>query len=277
MKLPRRDILALALAPTILSLPACGGGGDDGSDHIPVGIVPASDGRVVTMTVNSAKVGYAYPISIFIPASYDASTDAYPTIYANDGDAAFTNTSTRFDSLANVLVGRHSKAILIGIGGTVRRQTDYNFPGAYAYHDFVTLELIPAIEALYRCNPNQRMFTGLSTGGNFAATALFIEAPVKLYFSVFLSIEAAFEQQTDIVDSLEQQMYDAVGNASLPVTLILASSSLAGNNQPYVLAMYNRIAARHYQGLQLSQPEYSTDHVGTDVPAFTDAVARIFG
>lgn len=266
----RRHLLALAASPMISALPACGGGGSDASETL-----PASVGRLVALQVGSGRVGFTYPVTVFVPASYETSTEPCPTIYANDGDAPFVPGTTRFATLQNVLVARGTRAILVGIGAYERRQTDYNFPGAVAYHDFITLELIPLIESRFRCDPRRRMLTGLSTGGSFAATALFVEAPATRFFSVYLSVEAAFWQQLDQNNLLEQQMATAVGSAPLPATLILARSSLgAGTNAVYVTDMYNRIAARHYAGFTLLQTVFDATHAGTDVPAFDDAITR---
>jgi len=235
---------------------------------------PSADGRVVSETVKSSVNGVVYPIDVFIPAAYDAGTDAFPSIYALDGDATNGQPETRFMNLRNVLLKRGAKAILIGIGNTARRQEDYNFPGAEAYHAFLTKDLIPFIESKYRTDPGKRMLTGLSTSGNLAATALFLEAPDKLAFSYFISIEAAFWQQQGNNYDLEQKMFDALAGRPLPVTLILAHCG-SNCNGPYVKEMYRRMADRHYAGLQLIETEFSASHVGTDVLAFDDAMARI--
>lgn len=274
MPIQRRHMLALSAGPWLPLLTACGGGGDGGGSD-GAASQPSASGRVVTLQVNSKSVGTAFPISVFVPASHDAGAEACPTIWANDGDAPFGSGGTRFATLRNVLVARQAKALLIGVGAYLRRQTDYNFPGAYAYHDFLTQELIPLIESQFRCDPRRRMLTGLSTGGSFAATALFIEAAAKkLAFSVFLSVEGAFWQQQDLNNTLEQQMADAVGSGPLPVTLILARGERGQTNAVPVSEMYKRIEARRYNGLNLIQAAFPADHVGTDAPALDDAISR---
>jgi hypothetical protein len=273
MPASRRHLLALASNSMFSTLVGCGGGGQGSASDA----TPASAGRVLTLQVESKRVGFTYPISVFLPSSYEAETVPYPTIYANDGDAPFVANTTRFATLQNVLIARQSKAILIGIGAYERRQIDYNFPGAVAYHDFIAQELIPEIETRFRCDPQRRMLTGLSTGGSFAATALFIEAPAQRHFKVFLSVEAAFWQQLDLDNSLEQQMASAVGASSLPVALILArcATGTAGSNYNVVIDMYNRVASRQYADFTLLQSVFATDHVGADVPAFDDVMSRM--
>jgi enterochelin esterase-like enzyme len=253
-----------------LALPGCGGGGS-GAPVQPVG-------RVVSASVTSAHTGYAYNIDIYLPASYDTGNASYPTVYVLDGDSRFIGPDTRFTNFKSILQRRGTNAILIGIGGTERRQTDYNFPGATAYHDFIALELIPYVESRFRSDPAKRMLSGLSTSGNFAATALFIEAPNQLVFSYFLSAEAAFWQQLSLVQDMEQQMFVALAGKSLPVTLILARSTGVGaTNTVVVHDFYDRMAARHYVGMSLLETAFPYGHAEMDNPSFEDAIARLFG
>jgi len=177
---------ATALVLLLFVVAGCGGGGDGGGGAVlPLASsgtgagtgTPAqqpSGGRVVSQSIRSAKNNTTYDITIFIPASYDASSERYPTIYALDGDAMFNLSQTRFNNFKSILEKRGTKAILVGIGGTARRQEDYNLPGAIAYHDFLTLELVPFVESQFRADPKTRMLSGLSTSGNLPATALFL-------------------------------------------------------------------------------------------------------
>jgi len=263
----------------MILLSGCGGSGEgEATPQPPAATPPPATGRVVSAVVSSSTTGYTYNISIYVPPSYETGSASYPTIYVLDGDARFVGADTRMDSFTGILQRRGTNAILIGIGGTARRQTDFNFPGAYAYHDFLTLELIPFVEARFRTDPKKRMLSGLSTSGTFAATALFLEAPNKLSFTYFLSAEGAFWQQLGTVQSLEQGMFDAVAGNDLPVTLILARSSRsAGTNAQYVADLYLRISGRSYAGLQLLETVFPFGHTEMDSPAFEDAIARIFG
>lgn len=286
----RRVLAVLGVGVILAGMSACGGGGGGGGGGVggavlpivppsssggaPAQPQPSADGRVVSEVVTSSINGVQYPIDIFIPASYDAGSDTFPVIYALDGDARNGLPDTRFTNLKNVLLKRGTKSLLVGIGNTARRQEDYNFPGADAYHAFLVKDLIPFIEAKYRSDPKKRMLTGLSTSGNLAATALFLEAPDKLVFSYFISIEAAFWQQKDQNFALEQKMFDALGGKPLLATLILAHCG-SGCNEDGVTAMYQRMAARGYVGLQLIETSFRSTHVGTDVLAFDDAMGRI--
>jgi hypothetical protein len=284
----RRVLMVLGSCVVLAGVSACGGGGGggggggvpmlpptSGAPVQPPAPAPSGDGRVVNESIRSSANGVTYPITIFLPAAYEAGSDAFPTIYALDGDATNGQPETRFMNLRNILLKRGTKALLIGIGNTARRQEDYNFPGADAYHAFLAKELIPFIESKYRADPKMRMLTGLSTSGNLAASALFLEAPDNLVFSHFISIEGAFWQQQSHLYQLEQKMFDALAGRPLPVTLILAHCG-SNCNGPQVKAMYQRMADRRYPGLQLIETEFVASHVGADVLAFEDAMVRIF-
>jgi enterochelin esterase-like enzyme len=237
---------------------------------------PPATSRVVSDTITSAKTGATYPIDIYLPA-YDGGSASYPVIYAMDGDAIFNPPGSRFANFKDILDKRGTQAILVGIGGSARREQDYTLPGARPYHDFLTLELVPFIETRYRADVKKRLLTGLSLSGSMAGIALFLEgAAGSLTFSHFLSFEGAFYYQEAEYQNLEQQMHDALGGRPLPATLILTR---CGNprecNFTPVEGMYMRLLARGYEGLTVTETTYSSTHTQTDIPSFTDAVAKL--
>ncbi|MFO1343349.1 MAG: alpha/beta hydrolase-fold protein [Burkholderiales bacterium] len=267
----RQVLIALTAVVAVLSA-GCGGGGDTAAP-----VRAAQPGRVVSLTLPSQKVGVTYNIDVYLPASYDTSSAAYPTIYALDGDSRFDGINTRFDNFREILRSKGTNAILVGVGGTARRQTDYNFPGATAFHDFLATELIPLVDARFRTVSGKRMLAGISTSGNLAATALFLEATSTFSFSHFLSTEGAFWQQPDAINTLEQQMFDATRGRSIPVTLVLVRATAGtGTNATYVHDLFLRLDARRYAGLTLIETSFATGHVESDNPAFADVVGRIF-
>ncbi|WP_431108356.1 alpha/beta hydrolase [Variovorax paradoxus] len=238
---------------------------------------PPATSRVATDTIASAKTGATYPLEIYLPASYDGGSASYPIIYAMDADGIFNPPDTRFSNLKNILDKRGTQAILVGIGGTSRREQDYTMPGATAYHDFLTQELVPFVEARYRADPGKRMLTGLSLSGSMAGIALFLEgAANNLTFSYFLSFEGAYAHQGPEYENLEQQMHDALNGRPLPATLILTRCDNPDEcNFAPVDSMFNRLRGRGYQGLAVEETTYSTTHTETDIPSFADAVARL--
>jgi len=278
----RRWLFVMALA-----LAGCGGGGGGAPSTGPAPTEPV--GRVVNSTVQSVQVGASYQIKVFLPQSYDASsTTTYPVIYATEGDAPFGVPSgsgsagglvpSRFDTFKEAMQRRGTQAILVGIGGTDRRATDFLLPGAIKYLDFIVKELVPAIEAQYRVNPQKRALSGLSHGGYFVNAALFTEGMAgTLHFSHYLSTESSTGGSFGpaALYAFEQQLYDS--GKPLPVTLHLgaAAPGFITNNE-LVVGLYDRMLARNYSGLTLVKAVFNTTHVGADVPAFEDALVRFF-
>jgi hypothetical protein len=259
-------------------------------------------GKTFSVTIDSAQTGHAYPIYIYLPPSYDNGTASYPVIYATDGDSAFPPEG-RFGNFRNILQNRKIEAILIGIGGSRWRSQDYVLPGAKAYHEFIAQELIPFVEANLRADPKRRILSGLSLGGSFVVTSLFLEAPDTLLFSHYISAEGSFFQPSFI--ALEEKFVGTIGARKIPATLILARGALSSKiqfrqipavngttnlsatanlsygfseatNSALVDSFYRRMVARHYVDLNLIETSFSTDHGGTDNPSFDDAMTKIF-
>lgn len=259
----RRAGACLAIA----AFASCGG-----SD----GAVPPAEtvGSVTTAAISSTHTGATYPLQIYLPASYASGMQYYPVIYATDGDAAYPPEG-RFENFKEILQRRGVDAILVGIGGTARRNIDFLLPGAVDYHAFLTSELIPFIESKFRADPKRRLLSGISFGGSFVVTSLFLEAPTGLFFSHYLSAEGSFQQPSFIAQS--QQFSATIGSASVPATLILARGFVSpSTNSAVVDDFYRQMLARNYTGLSLVETSFATDHVGTDNPSFEDAMARIF-
>ncbi|MGH8041909.1 MAG: alpha/beta hydrolase [Rudaea sp.] len=283
---------SLLLIVTILT--ACGGG--SGLNKDPQDAI----GSVVAASIQSAKTGAVYPLYIYLPASYAKGAGTYPVIYATDGDAAFPPAG-RFVNFTRILQREGIDAILVGIGGTARRSKDYVLPGAVAYHEFITRELIPSIESKFRADPKRRILSGISLGGSFVVTSLFLEAPDRLSFSYYISVDGSFFQPSFL--ALEQTFSSAMGTQSIPVTLILARAGpsyemphpTTGNganivsatanlsrglgdftNSAEVDSLYHRMVNRHYVDLILIETSFNTGHIQTDNPSFEDAMTRIF-
>ena len=285
-------LMSAVCGALLIALTACGGGGGGGGGGAalpmlpvagappattPPATPPPATGRTETASIRSAQTGATYELQIYLPPSYSSSSAAFPVIYALDGDALYPPVS-RFQNLKEILERRRVEAILVGIGGTVRRSTDYAFPGALPYHEFLKSELVPFIESKYRSDPAKRILTGLSLSGSMTGHALFLEgASGALIFSHFLSFEGAFSfQKVDTYD-LEQKMYDAQKGKAINATLILARCpDVAGCNYVPVGEMYEKLLQRGYPGLTIVERTYSTSHVGTDLPAFEDAISMIF-
>ena len=263
----RRCALVSAVAAV---LSACGGG-DSGESP-----APAGGGQVINSTIKSASNGNTYPIQVFLPESYATSTATLPVIYATEGDAQYGGPNrSRFDTFKEVMQRRGTQAVLVGIGGTAWRGTDFLMPGAAKYLDFLVKELAPAIERQYRADPKRRALSGLSHGGYFVLAALILEAraDVPPSFSYYLSTECSVGEHTSPAGVLAFEKQ--IDGKTLPATLFLAGAS--GGNHPLIgIPLFDQIASQNLPGLVAFKAEYNTSHVGADVPAFEDALKRFF-
>jgi hypothetical protein len=269
---PIRRTALLAIAG---ALAACGGGGS-GDNGAPSEAV----GQVINSTLRSTATGSTYPIQVFLPQSYATGTASLPVIYATEGDAPYGSSGsgsfrTRFDTFKEVMQRLGTQAILVGIGGTAWRGTDFLLPGASKYLDFILKELAVSIERQYRADPKRGVLSGLSHGGYFVLAALVLEAEAGLApsFSHYLSTELSFGEHTSPAGVLAFEK--RIDGKPLPATLFIAGAR-NGNHPLIGIPLYNQMAAQNLPGLVLLKAEYEASHVGADVPAFEDAMKRFF-
>lgn len=270
VSMQRRTALLAAAAATALA--ACGGGGSS-SDEPPAEPV----GEVINSSLRSEATGGSYAIRVYLPPAYATGTAILPTIYVTEGDALYGSSGlapTRFDTFKQVMQRRGTQAILVGIGGTAQRGTDFLLPGAAVYLNFITKELAPSIERQYRADPKRRALSGLSHGGYFVVAALVIEGMAgPLSFSHYLSTESSVGGHGDARAFLAYEKQ--LDGKPLPATLFL-TGAINGNTVLIVNPLYTQMAAQSNPGLTLLRAEYNASHVGADVPAFEDALQRFF-
>jgi len=270
----RRFAFAFVFAFASTLLAACGGGG--GAVGTGTGGLVAQTGRLDSLSLVSTNTGATYPINVYLPEQYDANpTLHFPVIFAVDGDAAFGYASasqTRFDALREVLQQRGTAAILIGVGGTARRNTDFLPPGSVPYHAFLTQELVPAIDARYRTDTTNRILSGLSYGGTITFFAFTYEGAGPITFNQFWATETSNANIPGQLEAAEAQLNAAAQGKTVPVTLFMAGAT-AGNGA-YVDSLYQLVVSHHYAGLNIAESMYTTSHVGADLPSFNDALTH---
>lgn len=257
-----------------VTLSACGGGG--GSNAANTEPPPQTGGQVISTSVNGTQNGNTYSIQIFLPASYADGTAKLPVIYATEGDALYGagGRQSRFDAFKDEMQSRGTQAILVGIGGTARRNVDFLLPGAETYLNFITKDLAPSIERQYRADPKKRALSGLSHGGYFVVAALILEGKTgNLSFSHYLSTESSFGAQGGPAALLDFEKQLQASGKPVPATLFLAGAR--GSNGPVTVdPLYAQMAAQSLPGLTLVNASYDTTHVGADLPAFREALTR---
>ncbi len=231
-------------------------------------------GTAITTSINSAKVGVTYPINIYTPAAYAATTDSLPVIYTLDGG---NDHAPRFENIALMLEQQGIRAILVGIGNYARRETDYRLPGATSYYEFLTTELIPSVESKYRVDAKARTLAGHSYGGLFALLGLLMDRPDKQYFSSFIATDGSFWYQPELINAMEQNVFAASGGKLAATTLILSGASGFNGNNAFVEDIYQQLLARNYQGLTLQRlPVYNVSHSTVFNQAFADSLRILF-
>lgn len=261
-----------ALLALALLLSACGGGGSSGQ--------PPTEtiGQVVRSSVRADANGFSYEILVYLPPSYDTGTALLPAIYVTEGDAPYGAGISRFDNFKQAMQRRGTQAILVGLSGTARRNTDFLLPEASKYLDFIARQLAPAIERQYRADPKRRALSGLSHGGYFVVAALVLEGQAGTpSFSHYLSTESSYGAHAGPSDFLAfEKQLDTAGARPLPTTLFLAGA-VGGNGSIMVDPLHAQMASHAHPGLTLLKSLYAnTSHVGADLPAFEEALTRFF-
>jgi hypothetical protein len=258
-----------------MALAACGGGGSSPGEDAP----PAADtnGQVVSSSVQATKSGATYSIRTFLPASHAEGTASLPVIYATEGDAPYgVGGQSRFDAFKEVMQRRKTQAILVGISGTARRNTDFLLPGAAQYVDFIAKDLAPTIERQYRGDPRKRALSGLSHGGYLVVAALVLEGSAgTLSFSHYLSTESSYGGHAGVVDYLTFEKQLDAADKPVPATLFLAGAR-TGNGAVVVAPLHTQMTSQALADLTIVKADYDTSHVGADLPAFEEALTRYF-
>jgi enterochelin esterase-like enzyme len=268
----------------VAALAGCGGGGSDSPG--PESNPDASGGQVIQSSMRSSAVEFTYPIEVFLPQSYAADSALLPVIYVTESDAPYgaggsgsvSAGVSRFETFKRVVQRRGSRVILVGIGGTARRNADFLLPTARNYLNFMTNELAPQIERQYRADSKRRALSGLSHGGYFVIAALVLQATGgTLAFSHDLSTDSSMGEHPTPAAFLEfEKQLDAAARP-VPATLLLAGAAPNGTtNGLMVKALYDQMASHAHPGLVLHHASFETTHVGADVPAFEEALARYF-
>jgi hypothetical protein len=222
-------------------------------------------------SIHSAIIGVTYPIYISVPKNYTTTLGNFPVIYSLDAE-------WRFKNIAEALDENDKDVIQVAIGNLVdegRRSIDFLLPGAEDYFAFITMELIPYIEAVYRIDSADRTLVGHSYGGVFASIAMLLEDPGNRYFRAFVAQDAAFlNTQKTRVTALEQNVFNS--GTALPVTLILSGATGLNGWNATVKWYYNLINPRGYAGLTMTRATYNQSHDGMIAPSFRDAIPVLY-
>jgi putative esterase len=250
----------LAAGIAALALAACSGGGGDSA------AASSSLGAERTLFVQSAYTGQTYGVTVYTPPGYTTSADAKPIIYALDREL-------QYQQVQNAVFAFQLDAIIVAVSHISgdRRFVDFELPGAEAYFRFLTLEVIPLVEAQYRVDRSRRTLMGYSLSGLMATLAILLEQPSSRYFSGAVVTDASFQFHTQETLALEQRMFDTSRDLPMAVHMCYTISRAPYSEMP------ERIASRGYLGLRMSQRYYPASHAAVLVPCVEDGLRFVFG
>jgi enterochelin esterase-like enzyme len=267
--LSRRNVLRSAsLALLGLALAGCGGGGGGSPSSQPP--TPMEGSLDTSKSIASTSNGNTYPLNIYLPPDSAGPRSGLPVVYLLDGD-------TWFDILVGIAESTHSRIIIVGIGNSKLRDTDYvpangctpGGGGEVAFFDFIRLELTPYIEATIGGDPTRRALLGHSHGGSFVLYALFAQAPTQHHFSAYLSSDASISCMTGTAYGWEQSYASAYSELPTKLHVSYATGGNIDANVRYV----QTIETRDYAGLVMQSQAYSGTHTGIIPAAFAGAIA----
>ena len=232
------------------------------------------------VTIKSTVLGKKYDLYIKVPRSYflvENKSKKYPVLYLNDGPYTFK-------VAAGVTHVRDmDKVIIVGISfahgedGQFSRVRDltpvvdqswtkYTTGGATEYLAFIEKEIFQYIERNYRVNPEQRILSGQSLGGSFAAWVLLTKPEL---FSTYILTSPSLWFKNNWIFELENKY--AQKNTSLQANVFMATGALEtlenGMKEDMVaghVKFANLLRSRNYQKLKLEEEVVEgSDHYST--------------
>lgn len=257
---PRQGPDYVARMPPNIEAKACKDGGAASQ------AVDLERGRfVAAQPLHSARLGYAYPICVYLPPGYDGTARRYPVLYAVDGEF--------IEPLVAELERQRRAVVVVGIGGFERREVDLLLPGAAPFFEFIARELIPAIESRYRVDGAGRALFGHSLGGQFVVTAMLLDDPQSPRFAKLLSSDGSFWAAAQGTQALLEARRSR--GARMPVSLFIAGAGQG--NGAAVSAQVRRLQAQSFSGLRLEHLDGAAhNHNSIAAAAAAQALPQFF-
>lgn len=249
---------------------------------------------------SSENVGDRFHIFVNLPKGYLHDTGKrYPVLFLLDGNAYFDYVKDAINTYGDKH-GQSTTPIVVGIGYENAylmdslRVRDYTHPKALAidsfgisgeadsFYSFITKELIPHLDGCYRTDTTSRAIMGHSFGGYFALYSLlrdcdldgnerhgfdyYISASPSLSYHEGYIIKALVKKLNDFPPSalVRKKLYMTMGERELDTDTDLLFRTLTNTlnqQEPFLLK------TKVYR---------NTDHLGTAVPSFKDAIPFIY-
>lgn len=251
----------LALLPLLLLVACSSGGGGDGASG---GNGPAGEASVTTLSITSSFTGQVYPVTVHTPAGYAVSTDLKPVLYVPDHELQTA-------ALRTVVEALRLDVIIVSIGnlGAGRRFIDFDLPGAHAYYQFLTREVIPRVEPQLRVDASRRTLLGYSLSGLLAVVVMLDERPGARAFSSYVITDPSLQFHPAELVSLEQQLWDATH--VLPIAVY--HCSVGGGVSA---ALPPAFSARGYEGLRYRLALYNLTHATVLPVCMLEGLSYVF-
>ena len=225
--------------------------------------------------ITSVYTGRSYEISIYLPASYYDSDQAFPIIYALDGESAF-------DVFADQIDRQQKDVVLASIHNHSEstRNLDYlyydgtgNESGGADFYTYLVAELMPYVEGRYRIDAGRRALHGHSHGGNFTAYSIFEDAIGFGAFNTFIASEPTlWINEGPLLDS-QNLLRATVDELDINVYL---GSGLPGNplnpNPDATEALFDYFTSSSFENLRIQYYSYDLGHGAMALPFFTDVL-----
>lgn len=248
----------------------------------------------------STSVKDDFHIFLDLPEGYTSNTTKkYPVLYLLDGNAYFDQVKNELKTYA----AKHPRStlpILVGIGYKNAyfmdslRVRDYTYPealpidsfstsgGASPFYSFITKELIPHIDSCYHTDSSRRTIMGHSFGGYFALYTLLRESNLaenhQSGFNNFIAASPSINYHDDyIVKKLAQKtrQVNPTFYKGKQLYITMGERELSLHQKLLFQYLTRTLDKQTTLGIKTSVfPD--TDHLGTAVPTFKDAIAFLY-
>jgi len=127
-----------------------------------------AEARIDTLWVYSESMQKEIGTTIILPDNYDSTSWHYPVVYLLHGAGGDYGNWLRRVPLLEQYASDHQFILACPDGGLTSWYLDSPIDSTYRYETYITSELLPTVDSLYRTqpSPSRRAITGLSMGGH---------------------------------------------------------------------------------------------------------------
>jgi predicted alpha/beta superfamily hydrolase len=234
--------------------------------------------------ITSTSTGTTYTMTVFYPDK-EFPTTSVPVVYVLDGFWWSDMAAGVLNDLSGE--GKIPKCLMVSLDykkgdGVYVRSTDLNYPGegvegtpeANKFFEFLKSELLPQVEANYKCDTTKRILFGHSLAGEFVLYSMLDNAANPLFKKCIAASCSIGLGVDNYVFGKEREVAAQVND--LPVTLFMGVGTYVGSATVMHQEFYTRMKNRNYPSLKIGFKTYPEQH-GTDpYPTFVDGIQFVF-